>query len=306
MKVGIFADDFWGLNLIKILYIDKSFIIDFVVLRNKIDKKILKFYKKKKLVHFNFKNINSKKNINILKKFNSDLLISMSYNQIFKKIFFKIMKKKIINCHAGALPFYRGRSPINWAIINGERKIGITTHFVDLKIDNGDIIEQKFLKIKKKDTFKTILEKCYIACPKQLYGVIRKIRNKTIKTIKQSSISKKGSYYPKRKKGDEIINFNNDYNSLNNFVRGLFFPSIGARFFYNKKSFSVLETYLEKKKDMNNINNGKILGVTKSKLYIKISNSIVSFKKIFFESNVFIKDLRKIFKKNSQLVGSNV
>ena len=54
------------------------------------------------------------------------------------------MKKKIINCHAGALPFYRGRSPINWAIINGERKIGITTHFVDLKIDNGDIIEQNF------------------------------------------------------------------------------------------------------------------------------------------------------------------
>ena len=61
MKVGIFADDFWGLNLIKILYIDKSFIIDFVVLRNKIDKKILKFCKKKKLVYFNFKNINSKK-----------------------------------------------------------------------------------------------------------------------------------------------------------------------------------------------------------------------------------------------------
>ena len=230
----------------------------------------------------------------------------MSYNQIFKNNFVKLIKKKLINCHAGALPYYRGRSPINWAIINGEKKIGITTHFVNLKIDNGDILDQKFINIKNSDNFKTILKKCYIICPMQLYTVLKKIKNRSIKTIKQSSISKKGSYYFKRKEGDEVINFDNNYKDLNNFVRGLIFPSIGATFFYNQKSYKVMESHFVKKIDNNKNLNGIILKVTKKKLNIKISNSIIFFKGIFSKRNTLIQDLRKIFKKNSFLAGTNV
>ena len=195
MKVGIFADGIWGLNIVKILFLDKNFKIDFIVLRKKKDLKIVKFCKQKKIIFFCFNNVNSKKNINILKKFNSELLVSMSYNQIFEKNFIKFAKKRLINCHAGALPFYRGRSPINWAIINGENKIGITTHLVSSKIDQGDILDQEFIKIKKKDNFKSILQKCYMYCPMQLYRVIKKFKYGTIKAVKQSSISKRGTYY---------------------------------------------------------------------------------------------------------------
>ena len=83
MKVGIFADGVWGLNFIKLLSIDKNFSINFIVLRQKMDKNILNYCSKKKLKYFNFKNINNKKNINILSKSKPDILISMSYNQIF-------------------------------------------------------------------------------------------------------------------------------------------------------------------------------------------------------------------------------
>ena len=215
------------------------------------------------------------------------------------------MKKKIINCHAGALPYYRGRSPINWAIINGEKQIGITTHFVNSKIDRGDILDQKFIKILKNDNFKTILQKCYTICPMQLYKVLKKIKNKSIRAIKQLSISKRGSYYFKRKKGDEIINFNNDYKVLNNFIRGLVFPSVGATFFYNKKSYTVMKSHFCKKtKNINDIYNGTILGVTKKKLNVKISNSIIFLSKIFIKK-IYVQDLRKIFIKNSLLVGKN-
>ena len=147
MKVGIFADGIWGLNIIKILFSDKNFKIDFIVLRKKKDLKIVKFCKQKKIIFFCFNNINLKK-YKYSKKFNSELLVSMSYNQIFKK-FYKICKKRLINCCDFALPFYRGRSPINWAIINGENKIGITTHLVSSKIDQGNILDQKFLKLRK-------------------------------------------------------------------------------------------------------------------------------------------------------------
>ena len=95
MKVGIFADGIWGLNTIKILFLDKDFKIDFIVLRKKKDSKIVKFCKQKKIIFFCFNNVNSKKSINTLKKFNSELLVSMSYNQIFKKNFIKFAKKKI-------------------------------------------------------------------------------------------------------------------------------------------------------------------------------------------------------------------
>ena len=86
MKVGIFADGNWGLNLLKILYFDKNFNLEFVVLRNKQDQNILNFCKKKKITSLKFKNINENKSINILKKFNADIFVSMSYNQIFKKL----------------------------------------------------------------------------------------------------------------------------------------------------------------------------------------------------------------------------
>ena len=307
MKVGIFADGIWGFNIVKILFFDKSFNIDFVVLRKKKDLKILKYCKEKKINYFCFKNINLIKNINIINKFNSDILVSMSYNQIFKKIFFKSIKKKIINCHAGALPFYRGRSPINWAIINGEKKIGITTHFINCKIDQGDILDQKLVKIEKKDNFKTILQKCYKHCPMQLYKVLKKIKNKSIKIIKQSTISPKGSYYFKRKKGDEVINFNSNYKNLNNFIRGLVFPSIGAAFHFKDSSYVTLKVNLLKKiKKNNNINNGTILSISNQKLKIKISDSIILFSKIFSKKNkIFVKDYRKTFKENFLLKGKN-
>ena len=60
-------------------------------------------------------------------------------------------KLKTINCHAGKLPFYRGRNILNWALINDEKKFGITVHYVDEKIDCGDIILQRIFKITDKD-----------------------------------------------------------------------------------------------------------------------------------------------------------
>ena len=232
----------------------------------------------------------------------------MSYNQIFKKNFIKFAKKKLINCHAGALPFYRGRSPINWAIINGENKIGITTHLVSVKIDEGDILDQKFLKIKKKDNFKSVLLRCYKHCPIQLYKVIKKFKYGEMKTMKQSSISKRSSYYHKRKEGDELINFNTDFEKLNNFIRGLVFPSVGAAFNFNGSRYVTLKTkFSEKISKDNNTINGTIMNVSKNKLKLKILDSEVYLLKIFSKENkCYLKDYRKTFKKNFLLKGKNV
>ncbi|MDR1522244.1 MAG: hypothetical protein LBS28_05280 [Streptococcaceae bacterium] len=84
--------------------------------------------------------MNSKEVINLLKKYNADLFISMSFNQIFKSEIINLPRLKTINCHAGKLPFYRSRNILNWVLINDEKEFGITVHYVDEGIDTGDII----------------------------------------------------------------------------------------------------------------------------------------------------------------------
>ena len=199
IKIGFFGDGQWAFNSAKKLLKNKFIKIDFFCLRaKKPDRKLLKLANNLKINCFNFKNINMKNKIDKIKNFNSDLLISVSYDQIFKKKIIESFDLGIINCHCGALPYYRGRSPINWAIINGEKSFGVTVHYVNEKIDQGDIIVQKKYPIKKKDDFKSLLNLANKKIPSLLLKSINLIRKNNVKLIKQSFISKKGSYYKKR------------------------------------------------------------------------------------------------------------
>ena len=109
----------------------------------------------------------------------------MSYDQIFSKNLIKIFNNKIFNCHAGLLPSYRGRSVLNWALINGEKYYGITVHKVDKGIDTGDILIQKKIKIKKNWEFKHILSSAYKQCSLLSYDAIKKLQNGRYKLVKQ-------------------------------------------------------------------------------------------------------------------------
>ena len=136
ISIGYFADGKWGYETLKKIKSKKNIKIKFICLRHKKpDKQILNFCRKKNLKYYQFKNINSQKSFKTIYNYNCDLHVSMSYNQIFGKLYQKFFLNKIINCHAGNLPFYRGRNILNWALINGESKFGITIHFIDKGID---------------------------------------------------------------------------------------------------------------------------------------------------------------------------
>ena len=77
----------------------------------------------------------------------------MSFNQIFKREMIDLPKYGTINCHAGKLPFYRGRNILNWALINDEKEFGITVHYMDEGIDTGDIIVQRTYPIGEEDDY---------------------------------------------------------------------------------------------------------------------------------------------------------
>lgn len=101
-------------------------------------------------------NINSPESITALKKLNAQLILVAAYGQIFKSDILALPEKGCLNLHGSLLPQYRGAAPIQWAIARGERKTGVTTMFMNEKMDAGDIIAQAEEEIRAGDTAATL------------------------------------------------------------------------------------------------------------------------------------------------------
>ena len=235
-KIGFFGDGAWAEESLKRLLRIKNYKVSFVCLRYfNPDKNLIKIAKKNKIKILIKKNINLKKNFYEIDKFKCDLLVSMSYDQIFGDVYIKKYKKKIINCHAGDLPFYRGRSVLNWVLVNDEKYFGITVHFLDKNVDTGDIIVKKKFPIKDKDNFETLLKIAIINCSKLLLKAIKLVLHKKDYSYKQSKVSRIGSYFRRRRQGDELINWNKKSREIFSLIRGICKPSVMARGFIGRK-----------------------------------------------------------------------
>nr|WP_247682501.1 methionyl-tRNA formyltransferase [Pseudoalteromonas sp. MMG013] len=189
-------------------------------------------------------NVNSEQFINVVNQYSVDLLVSMSFNQILKTPILSMAPKGFINCHAGALPFYRGRNPLNWVLINGESEFGITVHYIDEGIDTGDIIEQHKFPIADVDNYSTLLSKAINSCADVLYSALKKLATDTVKRIRQQDIHPIGTYFCQRVIGDEELTFNQSAVRVHNFIRAITLPGPGARCFHNDKEYAVLRSEL--------------------------------------------------------------
>ena len=156
-----------------------------------------------------------------------DLNLSVSYNQILKAPVLHTARLGFVNFHAGKLPFYRGRNVINWAIINGEKEIGLTGHFVDEGIDTGDIILQKTLPIGWNETYGDVLDRVVGAFPDLVAETVEMIAGGTAKPRKQRDLP--GTYVPGREEGDEWLDWSDTSFNLYNKIRGITHPGPGAR-----------------------------------------------------------------------------
>ena len=257
-KIAIFGDGKWCHLLLKLALSDKTLEIVFVCGRYKLDTELSKISKKNKLIFFRPKKVNSKSFYNIISKINTDICISMSYDQIFKEKILSLYKDKIFNCHAGLLPFYRGRNVLNWVLINGEKHYGVTFHAIDKTIDTGDILLQKKIKIEKKWQYKDILKSAFINCSSICYEGIKLIQNGKFKLIKQSNISKKSSYFKKRVKGDENLDIRLNSQKIINFIKALSYPGPSARVRY-KRSKILLHNVSSKIANSQNYSVGEIV-----------------------------------------------
>lgn len=230
MRIGYFADGKWGQNAFQKLVSMEDIQIAFVCLRFDTPDSVLRQMAENEQVDVLLHpNVNSDDFFNVVEKYEVDLFISMSFNQIFKSRLINYPEYKTINCHAGKLPFYRGRNILNWVLINDEKEFGITVHYMDTGIDTGDIILQKVFPITDNDTYQTLLDTAYRECPQILASAIQSILDGTVTPRKQSEIHPIGMYCGRRTIGDEHIDWNQTSRQVFNFVRAICFPGPMAR-----------------------------------------------------------------------------
>ncbi len=234
LNIGYFADGPWSHTAFEKLINDDEIEISFICVRYDTKDEVLKNYcTQYNIDYLKYENINSKDFINKVEKYNCELFVSMSFNQIFKTEIINLPIYKTINCHAGKLPFYRGRNILNWALINDEKDFGITVHYIDEGIDTGDIILQRDHEITDLDNYNTLLERAYIDCANILYDAVILFKDGFVKGKKQDTINSVGFYCTQRKVGDEILNWNQTSREIFNFTRSICKPGPMARVFIN-------------------------------------------------------------------------
>jgi methionyl-tRNA formyltransferase len=227
------------------------------------------------IAYMHHPNINSPEFIEMISPFSCDLFVSMSFNQLFKKTLIDLPEKKIINCHAGRLPFYRGRNILNWALINDEKQFGITVHYVDENIDTGDIIMQKNYDITDIDDYSSLLSRAYEGCATILYESIKKISAGTVVATPQKHVDRFGFYCVARKDGDERIDWNQSSRDIFNFVRAICRPGPQARTFLGSEEIKINKVkYLPNAPCYKGIQ-GSVVGVNSKSFFVKTADSFV-------------------------------
>ena len=126
--------------------------------------------------------------------------------------------KGTFNLHASLLPKYRGAAPINWAIINGDKESGVSTFFIEHKIDTGNIIFQDKIKINDEDNAGVVHDKLMMIGSKLVCKTIDAINNKSAPNIKQKG---KATIAPKIFKKDCQIDWSKNIHDIHNHIRGL-------------------------------------------------------------------------------------
>ncbi len=171
-----------------------------------------------------------------IKKMNPDFIFSFYYRNMLKKEILDIPAKKAYNLHGSLLPKYRGRCPINWAVINGEKETGVTLHEMTAHPDDGAIVGQEKFAILSNDTALDVHEKAAKAAAKLLNAVLPKLAKGKIKTVKQNE--KDASYFGGRKPADGVIDWTKSADEIRNLVRGVTRPYPGAFAYLGDKKYT--------------------------------------------------------------------
>jgi methionyl-tRNA formyltransferase len=192
-------------------------------------------------------NVNDAAVVQTLGALAPDLTVLAGYGQIVKEPFIKLAPLGCLNLHAGRLPEYRGSSPMNWALINGETTFTLSIIAVDAGVDTGDVLMDRTFPIGVDDTIADLQAIANEAFPVILQDVLRQVETRTVQPRKQDE--SRAGYYPLRFPDDGLILWDQyTAEQVHNRIRALTDPYPGAWTFYEGRRFKLLRSKLAKRR----------------------------------------------------------
>lgn len=180
-------------------------------------------------------NVNSAVWVQKIRDLKPDIIFSFYYRDMLKPEILEIPAKGCFNLHGSLLPAYRGRCPINWVLVNGEKQTGVTLHLMTPKPDDGDIVAQVKIPLSQKDTALSVHHKSDAAAARLLEKALPKIKSGKFRRIPQDS--SKASYFGGRKPKDGQIDWSTTSTQIRNLTRAVTRPFPGAFTFLGGKKY---------------------------------------------------------------------
>jgi len=214
--------------------------------------------------------------LNLLLNLKPDLLIVVAFGQIIPGKILNSAKWGGINIHASLLPQYRGSAPIQWAVINNEKKTGLTTMFMDEGLDTGPILMQQEVDVLEGETAGMLHDRLSSLAPGLLIRTLEGLANGLITERKQDNSL--ATYAPKLTKEQGLINWSWPAERLDGLIRGLD-PWPGAFTYYNEKMLKLFGCFLANKGKTFSAP-GKIKGLTERGLEIEAGQGSIIVEEI--------------------------
>ncbi|MFH2045223.1 MAG: methionyl-tRNA formyltransferase [Pseudomonadota bacterium] len=208
-----------------------------------------------------------------------DLFVVIAFGHILPKKILDIPKKGAINLHASLLPKYRGPAPIQWAVINMEKKTGITSMLMDKGLDTGDILLSAEVIISSEDTYSSLHDRLALTASDLLIKTLSGIEANTLNPVPQDNSL--ATYAPLLKKKDGRINWSKTAKEIEAFIRGIN-PWPGAFTMHGDKRLKIFDSDVipGNAKQVP----GTIVGETRDHLFVATGDGILSIKEIQEES----------------------
>ena len=231
-----------------------------------------------------------------LEQINPDLFCVVAYGKILPQDILDIPKKGSINVHGSLLPQYRGAAPIQWAVLNGDKKTGITTMYMNAGMDTGDMILQEEVQIGEDETTGELWDRLSKIGAKLLVETVAKIEKGIAPRTPQSGEFTMAPMLNKEMARIDWINKNS--REIKNLVRGLN-PIMGAYTTYNDRKIKIwragsieLDEFIENhpefadyKVSLNNMEGGAVIySDIKQGLYVKAKTGIVIIQEVQAEN----------------------
>lgn len=206
---------------------------------------------------------------------NPDIIVTCAYGQIIPKAILDCPRLGCINVHASLLPKLRGGAPIHKAIIDGYKTTGITIMYMDVKMDDGDIISQKEIEITDSDNLESLHDKLSVLGKELLLETLPSIIEGTNERIKQNEAEVTFAYNIKRE--EEHIDFSKTSREVFNLIRGLS-PVPGSNAILFDNEMKIYESIINDKEYSGTP--GEIVDITKQGIIVKTGDGSIIITKL--------------------------